>query len=136
NTAMPKPETGANPRLTPVASPGPGIRVTPLRSAIPEDLFGDQPESYWLDVPKGEIMRTIKRCDQNLPAVTTSIGPWSGERLSDDLRSAADILWLRRATSPPMPSTGEELRVADLFSGCGAMSLGVAEACRATGHRF
>src|SRR5207302_11470640 len=34
------------------------------------------------------------------------------------------------------PVTTEKIRVADVFSGCGLMSLGVLEACRALGKSF
>ena len=41
--------------------------------------------------------------------------------------------WLRRAESPA-PSQGDDFRIVDLFSGCGAMTLGAAEAVRAAGY--
>ena len=44
----------------------------------------------------------------------------------------ADLSWLRSPTKPTEP-TGRRLRTADIFSGCGGMSLGVGEAARALG---
>ncbi len=43
--------------------------------------------------------------------------------------------WLRATARPPAGS-GPALRVADLFSGCGGLSLGVWEACRRAGRAF
>ena len=44
----------------------------------------------------------------------------------------ADLAWLR-SSSKPIEPTGRRLRTADIFSGCGGMSLGVSEAARAVG---
>lgn len=51
-----------------------------------------------------------------------------------DLSDAFDIAWLR-STSLPKTHVVESspLRVADLFSGCGGLSIGLREACRALG---
>lgn len=45
----------------------------------------------------------------------------------------SDQRFLRRKTRPEMP-TGAPVRVVDLFSGCGGLTLGVAEACRDHGR--
>ncbi len=52
---------------------------------------------------------------------------------SDDLRSSFDDLWLRR--SQAIETTAPPITIADIFSGCGGLSVGVGEAARATGHR-
>lgn len=58
------------------------------------------------------------------------------EALNDftDLSNAFDLAWLR---SSYLPETNivesRALRVADLFSGCGGLSVGIREACRALG---
>src|SRR5688500_16563044 len=44
-----------------------------------------------------------------------------------------DLAWLRSASPPPCRAVDGEIRYVDLFSGCGALSLGVWEACRALG---
>ncbi len=44
-----------------------------------------------------------------------------------------DQAWLRATDSPQAPTTSEELAIADLFSGCGGLTLGLSEACRALG---
>ncbi len=53
-----------------------------------------------------------------------------------DLAEAFDQAWLRSPTAPRAPRGAPVVRVVDLFSGCGALSLGAAEACRALGWRF
>src|SRR5260221_9325360 len=40
------------------------------------------------------------------------------------------------ASDRPEPESGRALRVVDVFSGCGGLSLGVEEACRAVGRSF
>lgn len=50
---------------------------------------------------------------------------------SGDLAADFDLSWLRSGTEPPNTASGQPLRAADLFAGCGAMSLGLREACRA-----
>jgi DNA (cytosine-5)-methyltransferase 1 len=48
----------------------------------------------------------------------------------------ADVAFLRSQDWPDCDASGGPVRIADLFSGCGAMSLGAWEACRAIGRRF
>ena len=48
-----------------------------------------------------------------------------------ELAIAFDAAWLRALTPPPDPTGGLPLRIADLFSGCGGLSVGTAEALRA-----
>jgi len=54
----------------------------------------------------------------------------------DTLAAAFDGAWLRSATAPAVDADAPAVRTVDLFSGCGALSLGAAEACRALGRRF
>ena len=49
----------------------------------------------------------------------------------DDLHSEFDAAWLRSGVRPPHEGPRGTVRVVDLFSGCGALSLGISEACRA-----
>lgn len=59
-------------------------------------------------------------------------------RRSSEVALAAlyDREFLRASARPPLTHQGREIRVVDLFSGCGAMSLGLWEACRAVGYRM
>ena len=55
----------------------------------------------------------------------------------DDPHSAFDGAWLRRCRSTHWrPQSGPEVRIVDLFCGCGGLSLGAAEACAALGRSF
>ena len=48
----------------------------------------------------------------------------------DDLPSSFDAAWLRTRTLPDEEPRGR-VKIVDLFAGCGGLSLGVSEACRA-----
>jgi DNA (cytosine-5)-methyltransferase 1 len=50
---------------------------------------------------------------------------------SGDLAADFELSWLRSAARPHNEATDRSLRVADLFSGLGGMSIGISEACRA-----
>jgi DNA (cytosine-5)-methyltransferase 1 len=51
-----------------------------------------------------------------------------------ELAEIFDQQLLRRQQPPPLPIGGRAVRLADLFSSCGFMTLGVQEACRALGR--
>ena len=56
----------------------------------------------------------------------------SKRSLGTDLAGEYDLAWLTSKTAPPEVSSSRgSLRVADLFSGCGGLSVGLREACRA-----
>src|SRR5256886_2572288 len=103
--------------------------------AVQPSVFAanEPPERFSLD-QRGQIVRSVARRDAGDQPSTTVVGPLVGSN-TGDLRSAADLAWLCRKEAPP-PADGPAVRVADLFSGCGGMSLGLAEACRALGFRF
>lgn len=48
----------------------------------------------------------------------------------------AERAWLRSTVAPPCGHTRSSLRVVDLFSGCGGLSIGLAEAARALNRSF
>lgn len=112
--------------------------VKRARSGIVQgQLFGSRlsGERIQVDEETGLITRAVTLGDAAAEPVVTEIGFWDRTASLDDVRAVADLAYLQR-DQPPAPSTGPDLRTADLFSGCGAMSLGVAEACRAVGKRF
>ncbi|MHB0970851.1 MAG: DNA cytosine methyltransferase [Thermoanaerobaculia bacterium] len=59
-----------------------------------------------------------------------------GRLVSAEIHSEFDLAWLRSRKYPIGTSGSSSVRVVDLFSGCGAMSLGIAEACRALNLGF
>jgi DNA (cytosine-5)-methyltransferase 1 len=50
-----------------------------------------------------------------------------------DLAERYDLSWLRSKKWPEASESRKSVRIADIFSGCGGLSLGAAEACRALG---
>lgn len=47
-----------------------------------------------------------------------------------------ELLWLQCKTPPAASTKNGEIRVVDLFCGCGGLTLGIAEACRALEYKF
>jgi DNA (cytosine-5)-methyltransferase 1 len=66
--------------------------------------------------------------------ITTAMGR-TVTRNSEAETDRAERAFLQQV-SRPTEEAGRPVRVADLFSGCGGLSLGVQEACRAVGRRF
>lgn len=89
-------------------------------------------ETYALDRRRGRILRTVK----TLRGSTTSAVPLlSGNAEDENLANVFDASWLRATQVPSSAgATKGRLRVVDVFSGCGGLSLGVAEAARACGY--
>ena len=90
-------------------------------------------ERYSFDPRRKVVLRHVRRrAGGTTSSVVARCGSTSGIPDSD----LADALYLRSEARPPRTRSTSELRVADLFSGCGAMSLGIEEACRALGIKF
>jgi DNA (cytosine-5)-methyltransferase 1 len=141
--------------LPPITSPGATAKLSPAyisstpSAVVPNNQLELQElikqahqssvESFQLDDTGSRIVRHIKRLDGS--ESTTSIDITSLIELDsnyplDDLHAAFDAAWLRSSTPPsatPIPSH-TTIRIVDLFSGCGGMSLGISEACRALGY--
>lgn len=77
------------------------------------------------------VVRTIRLPDER--AISTRI---RRKILDRDARSAFDYSYLRSRVHPKQASHSTIVRFADQFSGCGGLSLGAMEACRAIGKRF
>jgi DNA (cytosine-5)-methyltransferase 1 len=58
------------------------------------------------------------------------------ENAFPDALYESDYAFLREKTAPDLPKGSESVKIVDLFCGCGGLSLGAKEACRATGKRF
>lgn len=103
-----------------------------------------RPEYFEID-SHGRISRLVSRSFDGA-IVRTSVGRVSQPKskkfifTQELLAAMADESYLKCRTSPAQLNGDEgdksEIRVVDMFGGCGAMALGVAEACRALGHRF
>lgn len=111
-------------------------RTSAAQHQAPKDqgnLFAGSSEaansSEHFSLSAGHICRTIKRRDGS---VATSLVDIVGKsQLSGDLAADFDISWLKTQQPPPHVSSRGTVVIADLFAGCGAMSAGVREACRA-----
>jgi len=103
------------------------------------DLFGSEadqahsPVSYSVDPSRWILTRSVRRRTGTVSNTDLA----AGEPIVDgDYGSAFDLAWLREADRPDYSGgRGKSIRIADLFSGCGGMSLGVLEAARAIGRR-
>jgi DNA (cytosine-5)-methyltransferase 1 len=110
---------------TPTSSPAEGRAGATVSDGSP-----GRSERY--SVTDDTIRRVIARRDGS--STISTVGPippdWNDR---EDLPGLADASLLRRRTRPDYEADAEPLRFADLFSGCGALSLGVMEAARAIG---
>lgn len=83
-------------------------------------------------LPSGESIRKVHlRSGVVIPTSMGSVKRRPGESEAD----RAERAFLCR-TDRPTPGTTRVVRTADLYSGCGGLSLGVEEACRAVGRGF
>jgi DNA (cytosine-5)-methyltransferase 1 len=71
--------------------------------------------------------------DATRSATYRSALPLHGSSIEGDLGAAFDLRWLRSAQRPPHGAVRGVITVVDLFSGCGGLTLGAWEACRALG---
>jgi DNA (cytosine-5)-methyltransferase 1 len=110
------------------------------RSKPDEERQAIQTRLFELPRPRGaEATETYVR---EPDAIVRSINTRSGQvrvsrqpiSLADvelDLAAAFDLAWLRSTRAPDVSAALGRLRILDLFSGCGALTLGIVEACRA-----
>ncbi|MDB3962562.1 DNA cytosine methyltransferase [Paracoccaceae bacterium] len=89
---------------------------------------GHDLETYSIDPKTSEIYRKIKLSSG---AVRTSKVEKTDGISSTDISAEFDRSWLTSKSWPMVNNSRGKIRGVDLFSGCGAMSLGVWEACRA-----
>jgi DNA (cytosine-5)-methyltransferase 1 len=104
--------------------------IASLRSAAPRlrDAEPQAVERY--AVHDGRLLRHVARRDGEYAITDLGAARW---QLTDP-HAEADRRLLRRRTAPDWQSTEvSAIRIIDLFSGCGALSLGALEAARALG---
>lgn len=108
---------------------------------IQKELFSDDPDLILRDDFVSEDVEQFGvDGDAIVRSVRTRGGKWipsSIRRIPDpasrDLAEEFDLAWLRSAVKPIASCRRGTVRVADLFSGCGGMSVGIDEAGRALG---
>jgi DNA (cytosine-5)-methyltransferase 1 len=85
------------------------------------------------------VLRSVRRRDGTAYSSSIRLPEPVSSKSAATQHSAADLYdyaYLRSTVRLGCPVTTEAVRVADVFSGCGLMSLGVLEACRALGKSF
>lgn len=117
--------------------PAPDVGRQMARSQRDECLSVHPPEWYRLSPDGCSIERVIALRDGGVACTRAPIG---ADQLLDTTEDALadrfDKTFLCAAMRPRIGRCAREIRVVDLFSGCGAMSLGIWEACRAVGARM
>lgn len=93
-------------------------------------------EEFRLDRDHGVIIRTVRRRDGSRSESEIPLANINGVDVDDDLGAAYDRAWLRSSSKLEPSSHHPSVRMVDLFSGCGGLSVGVAEACRALGVKI
>ena len=89
-------------------------------------------ERFEYDVSSDRVVRFVQTT--NGTSCASSVPSWCSPLLSRSTPAERyDASWLRAPALPEPTDPRDTVRVADLFSGCGGMLLGVAEACRALG---
>src|SRR5262245_13263454 len=92
------------------------------------------PELFRYDKASSSISREVRGAGSEVFVTTLPciVSP-SNDGDPAELASCFDLSWLRSTRRPLMPSVSGVLRIADLFCGCGGLSLGAEDACRAVG---
>ena len=82
----------------------------------------------------GTYERLLTRRDgKHTPSVMAG---YRGTETRTTCADEAERAWLQSRVAPPAGPAGTSLRVVDLFSGCGGLSIGLAEAARALNRSF
>lgn len=100
-----------------------------LNDSAPDPMAAGSVERFvWT---QGGIERIVIRRDRSEAHSLIAVGAGTHEKPIVDAK-LAELHWLRAETPPPMTARPSKvLRFVDLFSGCGGLSLGIREACRA-----
>jgi DNA (cytosine-5)-methyltransferase 1 len=82
----------------------------------------------------GTYERVLTRRDGRKSSSVLAAYPGSDARPTS--ADEAERAWLQRRVAPPCGASRSSVRVVDLFSGCGGLSIGLAEAARALNRSF
>ncbi|MEU0499066.1 DNA cytosine methyltransferase [Mycobacterium sp. NPDC006124] len=82
----------------------------------------------------GSYERILSRRDGKQTA--SAMAGYRGTDARPTCADEAERAWLQSRVAPPTGAAGTALRVVDLFSGCGGLSIGLAEAARALNRSF
>ena len=82
----------------------------------------------------GSYERMLSRRDGRHTA--SAMAGYRGTETRPTCADEAERAWLQSRVAPPTGASGRSLRVVDLFSGCGGLSIGLAEAARAMNRSF
>lgn len=83
---------------------------------------------------KGSYERVLTRPDGRKTA--SVLAGYRGTDARPTSADEAERAWLQSRVAPPCGASRSSLRVVDLFSGCGGLSIGLAEAARALNRSF
>jgi len=97
----------------------------------PSSVLG---EEFKYSQSRMSVFRTVHLTDGR--KISTRIRIDSMVPGREDAGSAFEYAYLRKRSWPVQSGHSEFVRVVDLFSGCGGLSLGTMEACRALGNSF
>ncbi len=115
---------------------------------VQDDLFGllgskggapkgaSGPESFSLDVEEDRSIRSVPLSDGSMIDSSVALPGFLDRNFLDsdvDLRSVFDSAWLTSKKEPEHVTSRGSMRIVDLFSGCGALTLGAVDACHALG---
>jgi DNA (cytosine-5)-methyltransferase 1 len=101
------------------------------QAALFIENFADA-EAYQVDAQRRNLIRTVRTEDGDVDSYIPLI---EGCFDKTNLAASFDASWLRARYKPVSARAGRAVRIVDIFSGCGGLSLGVDEAARACGLR-
>lgn len=102
-------------------------------SAVPETTKKKITEKYEYDSLKKEVTRVVTLEGNEIKTVLST------DKTESDLLNSQEIFdkaFLLSNSPTTSGEKGQSIGIADLFSGCGGLSLGIREACVATGNSF
>lgn len=86
-------------------------------------------ETYEVSSDGAQVTRRVVTRSGN--SATSTIGVNAGAPMIGRPHDIFDLSWLRSSSRPVHSAERGNVKLIDLFSGCGALSLGIEEACRA-----